>query len=82
MSELLKLNGEERKYKLERIKTLPTEVISIMQNEYLSEEQRENEYNYMEGNIMAEKMIVLKIGTQVMCVANIDTESEMPPCKW
>lgn len=78
MSELLKLNGEERKYKLERIKTLPTEVISIMQSEYLSEEQRENEYNYMEGNIMAEKTIVLKIGTQVMCVANIDTESEMP----
>jgi ATP-dependent DNA helicase PIF1 len=40
-----------------------------------TEEQIENEYNFLVNNIMAEKEIELKIGTQVMCIANIDMES-------
>jgi ATP-dependent DNA helicase PIF1 len=41
----------------------------------ISEEQYENEYNYLVNNIIAEKEIVLKVGAQVMCIANIDMES-------
>jgi ATP-dependent DNA helicase PIF1 len=42
---------------------------------HISEDQKEAEYNFLSSNIMADKEIVLKIGTQVMCIANIDMES-------
>jgi ATP-dependent DNA helicase PIF1 len=42
---------------------------------HISEDQKEAEYNFLASNIMADKEIVLKIGTQVMCIANIDMES-------
>ena len=34
------------------------------------------EYEYLANNIMAEKELHLKIGTHVMCIANIDMQSE------
>ena len=44
----------------------------------VSESQQEMEYNYLVNNTMAEKEIILKKGSQVMCVANIDMESSQP----
>jgi ATP-dependent DNA helicase PIF1 len=44
----------------------------------ISESQREMEYNNLMNNIMADKEIILKKGSQVMCVANIDMESTNP----
>jgi ATP-dependent DNA helicase PIF1 len=38
----------------------------------------EMEYNYLVNNTMADKEIILKIGSQVMCVVNIDMESPQP----
>ena len=35
--------------------------------------EKEFEANYLINNIMAEKQIKLRVGTQVMCIANIDT---------
>ena len=44
----------------------------------VSESQQEMEYNYLVNNTMADKEIILKKGSQVMCVVNIDMESETP----
>ena len=41
-------------------------------------EQCEMEHNFLINNIMADKVISLKKGTQVMCIANIDMESAEP----
>jgi ATP-dependent exoDNAse (exonuclease V) alpha subunit len=50
--------------------------MSTMQ--HISLEQREMEYNLLVNSIMADKEIILKKGTQVMCIANIDMESPEP----
>ena len=34
------------------------------------------EYNFLVNNIMADEELVLKVGTQVMCIVNIDTASD------
>ena len=80
ISELNKLTSEERKYQLERIETLPEEVLKKYSTTPMSltGEQKELEYTQMINNIMAEKEIILKVGTQVMCIANIDMESSTP----
>jgi ATP-dependent DNA helicase PIF1 len=44
----------------------------------ISESQKEMEYNCLMNNIMADKEIILKKGSQVMCIANIDMESTNP----
>ena len=46
--------------------------------QHISPEQREMEYNLLVNSIMADKEIILKKGTQVMCIANIDMESPEP----
>jgi len=45
-----------------------------------SQEQKDRELQYMIDNVNFEKRLVLKEGSQVMCVANIDMDSETPIC--
>jgi ATP-dependent DNA helicase PIF1 len=40
----------------------------------------EREYDYLEKNINAEKRLELKNGAQVMCIVNLDMESDKPIC--
>lgn len=44
----------------------------------ISDSQKEMEYTGLINNIMADKELLLKKGTQVMCIANIDMESPTP----
>lgn len=87
-TELNNLKSEGKTYKISKaINEIPTsskrplniQNIQNLQNINIqnnpSDEQIEKEYNYLANNIMAEKEIELKIGTQVMCIANIDMES-------
>jgi ATP-dependent DNA helicase PIF1 len=46
--------------------------------ENVSESQRDMEYNYLLNNTMADREIIIKKGTQVMCIANIDMECDKP----
>lgn len=46
----------------------------------LGQEDIQRELNYLENNMNCEKRLELKVGSQVMCVANIDLESEYPIC--
>ena len=79
--EFAKLSAPEKKYKLDRIDPLllvPALAWSAESLYELNADQREMEYNYLTASIMAEKELILKKGTQVMCIANIDTESPEP----
>jgi ATP-dependent DNA helicase PIF1 len=82
--EINALVGESKIYKIAKVKELPLTISNAMSKassslpsgeKKISEEQYENEYNYLVNNIIAEKEIVLKVGAQVMCIANIDMES-------
>ena len=44
----------------------------------MSPEGYDREWQFLENNIMADKKLVLKVGAQVMCVANIDMEGDYP----
>lgn len=44
----------------------------------ISDSQKDMEYSFLENNIMADKEVILKKGTQVMCIANIDMECDKP----
>ena len=46
--------------------------------ENVSEENYEKETKYLSSNVMAVKKLVLKVGAQVMCVANVDMEGATP----
>ena len=82
MAELAKLTGEEKKYKLSKV----DDILQLTQTkqsvktyeEKITPEQREIEIQYLTNSIMADKEIILKKGTQVMCIANLDMESPEP----
>jgi len=79
MAEMAKLTSNEKKYSLQRVEMLPDDLKKTYNgSSHSSPEQRETEYTYMMNNIMAEKEIILKVGAQVMCIANIDMESAEP----
>lgn len=76
---------EQNKYGIKRC--LPTDLLSLHEkfkkldmesSTLISDTQKEIEYSFLENNIMADKEIILKKGSQVMCIANIDMESPKP----
>jgi ATP-dependent DNA helicase PIF1 len=89
-AELAKLTGEERIYKLSRAEVMPEMAAKAdasasaskqqytKQSEKISPEQEEIELHYLINGIMADKEILLKRGTQVMCIVNLDMESPEP----
>jgi ATP-dependent DNA helicase PIF1 len=80
MSELAKLSGEEKIYKLKNVREVQS-IGSVPRIDsppsYVSTPD-DMEYNILTNSIMADKEIVLKKGAQVMCVANLDMESPEP----
>jgi ATP-dependent DNA helicase PIF1 len=85
-SELAKLTtGPEKKYLIGNADDLIEAALykqkdkaKEKQKENITPEQREVERQFLINGIMADKEIVLKIGTQVMCIANLDMESTEP----
>jgi ATP-dependent DNA helicase PIF1 len=76
--ELEKLTGESKIYRISQATVVPqgaSATASASAQANFSQEQKESEYTFLASNIMADKEIVLKIGAQVMCIANIDMES-------
>lgn len=77
-------DAEQIKYSIKRI--LPGEITAVNEKfkkidfdtNNMSDAQKEIEYTFLENNIMADKEIILKKGSQVMCIANIDMESPKP----
>jgi ATP-dependent DNA helicase PIF1 len=80
--EFEKLTEAGKTYKLTRVDPSvlfpATNGINDISSLRRNPEQIEMEYNYLTNSIMAEKEIILKKGTQVMCIANIDMESPEP----
>lgn len=75
--ELNKLDGEIKTFTLSRAQDSTVSSSTSKTYKY-SKTQSEIEWKYLENNIIADKSLVLKVGTQVMCVANIDMEGPFP----
>ena len=80
--ELAKLNTKERYFKLaphwEPVNPNASNEAANVTCDNVTDEQRMNELKYLSANIMADSVLVLKEGAQVMCVANVDMEGPEP----
>ena len=76
--EFNKLNSEnEKTFKISKVDEIEL-VLSKSERENISiftDEEKKQEVDYLSNNIMAEQEIKLRIGTLVMCIANLDIEN-------
>ncbi len=79
-AELAKLEGEEKTYKLRNVfEGRPIEEGGTPLNPSRGGGTPDDmDYNILSNSIMADKVLILKKGAQVMCVANLDMESAEP----
>ena len=78
VGELRRLEGEVKEYKLSPADDLPLTDKDRLVLANISTEQRDIELKFLMNNVMADRTLELKIGAQVMCVANIDMEGPSP----
>jgi ATP-dependent DNA helicase PIF1 len=83
--ELAKLTGDESIFRLsvDDTSSLSAATASAANDKknkkiIMTEEQKEMELRQLRGSIIADDTLVLKIGTQVMCIANLDVDSPTP----
>ena len=79
--ELKKLDeSTEKSYNM---KTVPEEELALTKEQLLNlslftDKEKEYETKYLSENIIAEKELKLRIGTVVMCIANLNIEATVP----
>jgi ATP-dependent DNA helicase PIF1 len=74
------LHGEEREYKIKYLKDLEmTKNDKTRRLEY-TEKDIQVELDFLAGNLICEKEMKLKIGSQVMCIVNIQSDTGIEIC--
>jgi len=66
------LTGEEHSYEIKQVLDLPTKTAPPKR---LTKEDVETELQYVQNGLLCEKRLVLKIGSQVMCIVNMTSSS-------
>lgn len=76
------LAGEEHyfNYQISKQNEFNLSESELVNASMFSSEQIDYEINYMVDNINFENNLTLKVGSQVMCIANLDMESSNPIC--
>lgn len=74
-SSMSMLEGEEREYALKNSKNLEMSKNDRVKRGEYSDTDIMTELDYMASNILCEKSIKLKVGAQVMCVVNIQSDN-------
>jgi len=74
------LKEEEHVFKLTRVKEdkLSLSAYDKKESMFISEAQKEMEFGFLTNNVIVDHELLLKKGTQVMCVANLDLMSDVP----
>jgi len=75
VSKMSSLTGEEREYKLKYIKDLEMTKTDKLKRLEFTDKDIQVELDFLAGNLMCDKEMKVKIGSQVMCVINIKSES-------
>jgi len=73
-NEMLALSSEEKAYKVKPVLDLPMTKYEREKRSRYNEKDIQAELAYLQGNLLCDSEIHLKIGAQVMCVVNIDLE--------
>ena len=73
--EMNSLNTEEREYKLKFHSDLEMTATELLKRRQFTREQIETELAYLKGNLRCDEVVKLKIGSQVMCIVNIELDN-------
>ena len=68
------LNGEEKEFKIKYLKDLEMTKTDRAKRIEFNEKDIQVELDFLAGNLMCDKEMKLKIGSQVMCIVNIKSE--------
>jgi ATP-dependent DNA helicase PIF1 len=72
--EMEKLSGDIKTFELKKLANLTEK------KEYYTTEEKEQEWKYLANNLMCESVIHLKIGSQVMCIVNMELDDGQVLC--
>ena len=75
MSEMEKLGGQEYEYKLKYNMDLDMSAKERDLRMQFTREQIKTELMYLQSNLRCDEIVKLKIGSQVMCIANIELDN-------
>lgn len=73
--EMNALNTEEKEYKLKYHSDLEMTATELLKRRQFTREQIETELAYLKGNLRCDEVVKLKIGSQVMCIVNIELDN-------
>jgi ATP-dependent DNA helicase PIF1 len=75
ISKMSALHGEEREYKMKYIKDIEMTKEEKEVRRHSTDQDIQIELDFLSGNLMCEKEMKMKVGSQVMCIINIKSES-------
>ena len=74
------LNTEEREFKLKYHSDLEMTATELLKRRQFTKEQIQTELLYLKGNLRCDEVVKLKIGSQVMCIVNIELDNGATLC--
>ena len=74
------LQGEEREYKIKYIKDIEMTKNDRLKRLEFSERDIQIELDFLASNLICEKEMKLKVGSQVMCIINIQSDTGIEVC--
>lgn len=79
-SRMALLEGESKTFCLKYVKDLEITKAEREVRMSFTDKELQTELDYLAGNVMCDKELVLKIGSQVMCVINVQTDRGLEIC--
>lgn len=80
LREMNALNTEEYEFKLKYHSDLEMTATELLKRRQFTREQIETELMYLKGNLRCDEVVKLKIGSQVMCIINIELDNGSMLC--
>ena len=74
------LQGEEREYNIKYLKDLEMTKADRIKRHEFNEKDIQIELNFLSNNLICDKEMKLKIGSQVMCIVNIQSDTGIEVC--
>jgi ATP-dependent DNA helicase PIF1 len=78
--EMNALTTEEQEFKLKYHSDLEMTATELLKRRQFTREQIQTELLYLKGNLRCDEVVKLKIGSQVMCIINIELENGQTLC--
>jgi len=78
--EMNSLSTQEQEYKLKYHSDLEMTAAELLKRRQFTKEQIQTELLYLKGNLRCDEVVKLKVGSQVMCIVNIELDNGQTLC--